>query len=79
MEDEESAIECEEEAALDRPSFSSGAIAIVDGLSGLTVKFSAKVQTRHVTMQHAGMLEKDYPKHDGMQNVQGQPQAREYA
>ena len=56
---------------LDRPLFSSVAIAIVDGLSGVTVKFSAKVQTRHVTMQHAGMLEKDYPRHDHMQNAQG--------
>ena len=59
MEDEESATECEEEAALDRLSFSSVAIAVVDGLSGVTVKFSAKVQTRHVTIQHASMLQKD--------------------
>ena len=62
VEDEESAIECEEEAALDRLSFSSVAIAVVDGLSGVTVKFSAKVQTRHVTIQHASMLQKDDPR-----------------
>ena len=69
--DEESPTECEEEAALDRPSFSSVAIVIVDGLSGLTVKFSAKVQTSHVTMQHASLLQEDDPRHDGMQDVQG--------
>ena len=48
--------ECEEEATLERTSFSSVAIAIVDGLSGVKVKFSAKVQTRHVTMQHSVRL-----------------------
>ena len=55
---EESPTECEEEATLDRPLFSSVAIPIVDGLSGVTVKFSAKVQTRHVIMQHAVCLRK---------------------
>ena len=81
MEDEESAIECEEEAALDRLSFSSVAVAMVDGLSGVTVKFSAQVQTTsqtsHVTMQHASLLQEDDPRHDRMQDVQGLPQARE--
>ena len=79
MEDEESAIESEEEAALDRISFSSVAVAMVDGLSGVTVKFSAQVQTSHVhvTMQHASLLQEDDPRHDRMQDVQGLPQARE--
>ena len=79
MEDEESAIECEEEAALDRISFSSVAVAMVDGLSGVTVKFSAQVQTSHVhvTMQHSSLLQEDDPRHDRMQDVQGLPQARE--
>ena len=77
VEDEESAIESEEEAALDRISFSSVAVAMVDGLSGVTVKFSAQVQTSHVTMQHASLLQEDDPRHDRMQDVQGLPQARE--